>query len=63
MPVLYFAGSRVMPVLYFADSRVMPVLYFAESRVMPVPYFVRVSQTVKRNSPENPSVLGAALSV
>ena len=52
-----------MPVLYFAGSRVMPVLYFAESRVMPVPYFVRVSQTVKRNSPENPSVLGAALSV
>ena len=63
MPVLYFAGSRVMPVLYFAGSRVMPVPYFAGSRVMPVLYFARVSQTVKRNSPENPSVLGAVLSM
>ena len=62
MPVLYFAGSCVMPVLYFAGSRVMPVLYFADSRVMPVLYFVRVAEREK-NSPENPSVLGAALSV
>ena len=62
MPVLYFAGSRVMPVLYFAGSHVMPVLYFAGSHVMPVPYFVRVAER-ERNSPENPSVLGAVLSM
>ena len=62
MPVPYFADSRVMPVPYFAGSRVMPVPYFAGSRVMPVPYFVRVAEREK-NSPENPSVLGAVLSM
>ena len=51
-----------MPVLYFAGSHVMPVPYFAGSRVMPVPYFVRVAER-ERNSPENPSVLGAVLSM